>query len=212
MRPAASLAALAFACAAEPAAAQGGPIPVVVIVEPLRWEGTAIVYPPGRTLKIGVRTSIGHLRDVVSESWPLELGEAKGMRRMHLTDAGGTVERDGKSEPMPEAMWLEERDQFDIYRFLQLAAVRAPEIAKLEVNTFQVAGAPLTWFRIDRDGNIVGATNEVPANGETAYQQFRFDGFWKSSESVFPKHMEMLCDGQPYFTLDVTKFEAGGAH
>jgi len=52
----------------------------------------------------------------------------------------------------------------------------------------------------------------VPANGETAYQQFRFDGFWKSSESVFPKHMEMLRDGQPYFTLDVTRFEAGAAH
>jgi hypothetical protein len=127
---------------------------------------------------------------------------------MRLANGEGTTERDGKLEPMPEAMRIEEREQFDFYRYLQLASQRAPQMALLGVNTFQVPGAPRTWFRIDREGTITGAINEVSAAGGTAYQEFRFGGFWKLRESVFPKHMEMFRDGQRYFTLDVTRFNA----
>lgn len=209
MRLAAVAAALALAGAATPTMGQGGPLPITLITDRLSWEGTAEVYPPGRTLKIGVRTSIDPIGNVVSDSWPLEVGEAKGLRRMRIADGEGTIERAGKSEPMPEAMRFEEQAQFAFYRFLQLAAQRAPDRAALGVDTFQVAGAPLTWFKIDRNGRIVGAVNEVPANGATAYQQFRFDGFWQSRESIFPKHMEMRRDGRPFFTLDVASFHAG---
>jgi len=206
-RAAATAGALALACLPTPVVAQ--PLPVSLVTDRLSWEGTAEVYPPGRTLKIGVRTSIDPVGNVVSDSWPLEVGEARGLRRMRIADGEGTIERGGKSQPMPEAMRFEEQAQFAFYRFLQVAAQRAPDMAALGVNTFQVAGAPLTWFKIDRNGRIVGAVNEVPANGATAYQQFRFDGFWKSRESTFPKHMEMRRDGRPFFTLDVASFHAG---
>lgn len=193
-------AAIAFIGAAQSTAAPAlnMPLAVTVITGPLAWEGTAEVYPPGRVLKIGVRTSMDQFGNVVSESWPLELGEAKGLRRMRISRSeGGTIERGGKSEPMPEEIWREERDQFQIYKLLQFAAQRGPEMAALGVNTFQIGGGELTWFRIDRQGNVVGAINEVHASGGTAHQTFKFDGFWKGKESVFPKHMEMTRDGQP---------------
>jgi len=211
VRLAAALAAVAIAFVASPSAAraEGGPLPVTWATEPLAWEGLAEVYPPGRTLKIAVRSRIDQIGNVVSDSWPLEVGEAKGRRRMILKDGSGTMERDGKSEPMPESMVREEQQQFEFYRYLQFAANRGPEMAALGVNTFQIAGAPLTWFRIDRAGNIVSAVNDVQTAEGTAHQTFRFDGFLRSSESVFPKHMEMLRDGRPFFTLDVTKFNAG---
>ena len=178
-------------------------------VHSLRWEGTGEVYPPGRTIKLGIRTRIEGDR-VISESWPIEQGEAKGMHRMTLDSGGGTVEIGGKRDAMPESMWDEEHAQYGIYLQLQEAAERAPELARLGVNSLSVAGAVTTWFRIDGNGAIVGAINQVPAgeSGSRAYQTFRFDGFWHSNGFVFPRHMEMMREGKPYFTLDVTRFDA----
>lgn len=202
------LAAVGASIAAPAAAHAETLLPVTLAVSPLSWEGEATVYARGRELKIAVRTRIDHLGNVVSESWPVELGEAKGLRRMTLTAGSGTIERGGQKEAMPEEVYLEERQQFEIYRILQVADDRARELAPLGVNTFSEPFSPRTWFRIDRDGTIIGAINEVNAVGGTAYQEFRFEGFWKSGEATFPKHMEMLRDGRPFFTLDVTKFDA----
>ncbi len=85
----------------------------------------------------------------------------------------------------------------------QIAARRWQRSASIR---FRFRAASLTWFKIDRQGNVVGAINEVHAAGGTAYQTFKFDGFWKGEELVFPKHMEMIRDGQRFFTLDVSKF------
>jgi hypothetical protein len=205
-RLAATLAAICAGLAA-PAAAET-PLPITLITDPLAWEGEATVYLPDRELRIAVRTRIDPIGNVVSESWPLELGEAKGLRRMTLKDGTGTMERGGKKEPMPEDMYGEEVQQFEFYRHLQFAADEAPQMAALGVTTFQIGGAPLTWFRIDREGNLVGAVNEIHAAGGTAYQTFKFNGFLKSGEAIFPRHMEMTRDGKPYFALDVTRFDA----
>lgn len=198
-----------FAFAASMAsAAHAGPLPVTLVTEAISWEGEATVYPSGRELKIAVRTRIDPIGNVVSESWPVELGEAKGLRRMTLKDGSGTMERGGKTEPMPEAMYREEDQQFEIYRILQVAEERARELAPLGVTAFSEPFSPSTWFRIDREGTILGAINEVNAADGTAYQTFRFDGFLRSGGAIFPKHMEMIRDGKPYFTLDVTRFDA----
>jgi hypothetical protein len=183
-------------------AAAGSPIVA------LSWEGTAEVYPPGRTLKIAVRSSIDREGNVLSESWPIELGEAKGIRRMTLSASGGTMERAGVRQAMPPAIWSEERAQFGFYRQLQVAAAEVAQLAGKGVDTFSVEGEVKTWFRIGSSGELTGAINEVPTPGGTAWQQFRFDGFWRDDGAVFPKHMEMTRDGRPYFTLDVTRFDA----
>ena len=183
---------------------------LIAAAEPqaLSWEGTAEVYPPGRTLKIAVRTSIDRDGNVVSESWPVELGEAKGLRRMTITDAGGTMERGGEKQPMPPDIWAEERAQFGFYRQLQVAASEVPARMGQGVNTFSVDGEVKTWFRIDSEGELIGAINQVPTAEGSAWQEFRFDGLLYSNGAVFPKQMRMTRNGRPFFLLDATRFDA----
>jgi len=175
----------------------------------LSWEGTGTVYPPGEPLKIAVRTRIDTQGNVVSESWPVALGEEKGLRRMMLKADGGTVERGGKSEPMPKPMHGEEWAQFGFYQQLQAAVPRASEIARQRVNTFSVPGVVTTWFKVDPEGRVTEAVNIVPTGDGPAHQRFRFDGFLNDGGAVFPRHMEMYREGKPYFTLDVTRFHGG---
>jgi hypothetical protein len=176
--------------------------------QPLSWEGTAEVYPPGRVLKIAVRTRIDREGNVVSESWPIDVGEAKGLRRMTLTDAGGTMERGGEKQPMPADIWKEERTQFGFYRQLQAAASELPARIAQGVNAFSVDGEVKTWFRVGPDGDLIGAVNQVPTADGRAWQEFRFDGLLQSSGAVFPRQMRMTRNGQPYFLLNVTRFDA----
>ena len=175
----------------------------------MSWEGTAVVFPDSTQRRIVVRTTIDRNGDVVSDSWPIELGERKGLRRMTLTADGGTMERSGETMPMGIEMWGEERAQFGLYRQLQIAAAQAPGHAKLGVTSFSVPGDVATWFRIGPDGSLTEAVNVIQI-GKSApiYQQFRFDGFWQSNGAVFPRRMEIVRDGQRYFTLDVTRFDA----
>ena len=175
---------------------------------PLSWEGTAEVYPPGRVLKIAVRSRIDREGNVVSESWPAELGEAKGLRRMTITDTGGTMERGGEKQRMPADIWQEERAQFGFYRQLQFAASEAPARVARGANMFSVDGVVKTWFRIGPSGQLAGAVNQVPTSDGLAWQEFRFDGLLESNGAVFPRQLTMTRNGEPYFTLHVTSFDA----
>jgi hypothetical protein len=176
----------------------------------LSWAGTAEVYPPGKVIKIAVRTRIDAHGNVVSESWPVDVGEAKGMHRMTLDAGGGTTLVGGKTSPMPASMWAEERAQYAFYKQLQVASAKASNMARRGVRTFSVRDPVITQFRIDRTGTLLGATNSVPVgdHGSLTPQTFRFDGFWRSHGAVFPRHMEIFRTGRRYFTLDVTRFDA----
>jgi hypothetical protein len=178
--------------------------------QPLSWEGTAEVYPPGRVIKIAVRTRIDAHGDVIGESWPVDVGEAKGMHRMTLDRNGGIVDVGGKQGPMPASMWAEERAQYGFYRQLQIASAKAPTMARRGVKAFYVAGPVTTRFRVDRKGTLLDASNSVPVgeHGSLTPQAFRFSGFWRSHGAIFPRHMEIYRAGQRYFTLNVTRFDA----
>lgn len=178
-------------------------------VSTLGWTGAGEVYPPGTTLQIRVRTRMESDGTVVSESWPAELGEAKGLRRMTLRGDGGTIDRGGKSEPMPSAMYTEEQAQFGFYRQLQEAAAQAPAVAKAGANTLSIPGAVRTWFRIAQDGRLISAFNDLPGeDGKPVRQTFDFAGWWQDDGAIFPRRMVMKRSGQPYFTLNVESFDA----
>jgi len=175
----------------------------------LSWTGTGEVYPPGSTLQIQVRTRLESDGTVISESWPAALGEAKGLRRMTLRSDGGTIDRGGKSEPMPSAMYTEELAQFGFYRQLQEAAAQAPAAAKAGANTLSVGGAVRTWFRIADDGSLISAFNDLPGeDGKAIRQTFDFTGWWHDDGAIFPRRMVMKRSGEPYFTLNVESFDA----
>jgi hypothetical protein len=176
----------------------------------LSWEGTAEVYAPGKVIKIAVRTRIDAHGHVIGESWPVDVGEAKGMHRMTLNRIGGTIDVGGKRTAMPSSMWAEESAQYAFYRQIQVASAKASGLARRGVRAFDVPGLVTTRFRIDRRGSLLGASNSVRVgeHGSLTPQAFRFDGFWRSHGAIFPRHMEMVRDGQRYFTLNVTRFDA----
>jgi dienelactone hydrolase len=176
----------------------------------LEWRGTGEVYPPAGPLRIAVHTRIDAADNVVSESWPVTEGEAKGLRRMSLSNDGGAVQVGGKQEPMPASMWSEERAQFGFYRQLQAASAAAPAVAKAGANTFAVDGLVRTWFRVAPDGTISEAFNDLPVGENRAFvrQRFVFEGWWRDGAAVFPKHMLMTRNGRPYFSLNAEQFFA----
>jgi hypothetical protein len=185
---------------------------LVAAAEPqtMSWEGSGEVYPGGKPLAIAIRTRVQRNGEVLSESWPVAQGEEKGMRRLRLSPTGGSMEIGGKAQAAPPALAAEERKQFGFYWQLQEAARRAKEVARAGANTFSVEGPVRTWFRTAPDGTLLSAENVLPSEKPSTqtFQTFRFVGWWRDDGALFPKRMEMSRDGQPYFTLDVAKFDA----
>lgn len=102
----------------------------IAATQPLAWEGRAVVHDGSRKIVIGVRSRIEADR-IVSESWPMTEGEAKGLRRLIIPAMGeATLERSGKVTVMPAAFAVEERAQFAFYGQLQEAARRCAEQGK----------------------------------------------------------------------------------
>lgn len=176
----------------------------------LKWEGRAVVHDGARDIAIAVRSRMEEAR-IVSESWPVAEGEAKGLRRLTIPAPGeATLDRDGEVAPMPVAFATEERAQFAFYRQLQVAARRCaamPTSAAIS-EAFVVDGR--TSFRC-RGKEVRTAANWVAAEATPVRQEFRILGLWRSGEAVFPRRMEIKRDGQPFFDLVVTSFSAEGA-
>jgi hypothetical protein len=175
----------------------------------LQWEGRAVVHAGDRTIPIRVRTSIAADGTATSESWPEELGEAKGLRRMIIGPAGGELHRGGTVAPLPAAMVTEERAQFGIYRQVQEAAARVPALTAAGADTVSIPGHTTSWFTM-RSGSLRSAVNWLPLGegGRPVRQDFSFDGWWRSGGAIFPRHMILTRDGKPYFELWVERFEA----
>jgi hypothetical protein len=190
--------------------AQSGPMregSVAVQVRPLSWEGSAIVYAGGREINIRVRTRISRTGDVISESWLADQGE-NAVRRMIIDASGGWMERDGKREPMPEAMLRHERQQFGLYNQLQPAIVFARMIGSGETT---IGGDVSTSFRI-KEGVPIEARNQVSSpepGGKPIDQEILLSDYKTEDGFSWPRRIEIHHDGKPYFSLSIDKFEAG---
>jgi hypothetical protein len=179
-------------------------------VSTLKWEGRAVVHDGARDIAIAVRSRLEEAR-IVSESWPVADGEAKGLRRLTIPAAGdATLERGGKVTPMLAAFATEERAQFAFYRQLQVAARRCADMpaGAAMSEAFVVDGR--TSFRC-RGKEVRTAANWVAAEGTPVRQEFRIVGLWHSGDAVFPRRMEIKRDGQPFFDLVVTSFSSEAA-
>lgn len=170
----------------------------------LAWEGRAVVHDGARDIAIAVRSRMEADR-IVSESWPVGEGEAKGLRRLIMPAQGpATLERSGKVTDMPLAFAVEERAQFAFYRQLQEAARLCAEkpAGTAMSNAFVVH---FTSFRC-LGNEVRTAANWVAAEAPPVRQEFRIIGLWRSGKAVFPRRLEIRRDGRPFFDLQVTRF------
>jgi hypothetical protein len=184
-------------------------------IRPLSWTGAGKVYPPGRVLELGVATHVTPFVGARSDTWVIAQGPST-MRTMIIEPAGGWLIRDGKREPMPQAMLRQEREQFAIYGQMQMAMALAPAAIRRGVYQLTIpardANSVDTIFMFDSSGRLVEARNAVDDTdtpGKTMEQRFRFSGEIVSNGLRWPRHMEIFHGSEPYFTLDIASFTVG---
>jgi hypothetical protein len=175
------------------------------------WTGTARVHAPGKEIALRVSTRVTPFVRARSETWLLSEGPSS-RRTMIIGPEGGWMERDGKRQPMPEATLRHERQQYAIYGLLQIALQVGPRSRSDPSRTIIVKDAPETRFLFDAAGRPVRAYNKVadPEGGpELIPQEFRFSGVIEDDGVKWPRRIEILQRGRPYFTLELETFDAG---
>ena len=191
-------------------------VPLAIVPEySVAWTGTARLHAPDAEIRLGVSTQVTPFVRARSETWLLSEGPSS-RRTMIIRSGGGWTERGGKREPMPEAMLRHERQQYAIYGLLQAALHLGPrsrrDLSRTIVDTRW--GAPETRFLFDAAGRPVRAFNSVagPEGGPAKIsQEFRFSGVIEDDGVKWPRRIEILQRGRPYFTLELKTFDAGAA-
>jgi hypothetical protein len=186
-------------------------------VRVLRWQGDAAVHAGGRSVEIGVETTVVPLRWARSRSWLRSDGPAKS-RTMLITEEGGWIGRARSSEKMPAAFYAHERAQFAIYGLMLLAPLLQPGV-RLRSGEAQGGllplhaehpAAPPTLLLFEPDGRLAEAQNQVPdaEGGADISQRFIFSPETMPGPVRWPRRLTLLQRGQPYFELALTRFEA----
>jgi hypothetical protein len=177
---------------------------------PLAWEGRATVHDGNRTIAIIVQSRVERDGTVISESWPVAEGQAKGLRRMVLhPDGSGTLERGGTVQPLPADLAREEAAQFGFYQQYQVAAGQCaaqtqtgPGSNVIEVHS---PGPVPTAFRCEWN-RVTNAANWVAGSGRPVRQDFRTVGHWRDAGNSFPRRLLIKRDGRLFFDLRLTRF------
>lgn len=175
----------------------------------LSWTGTAHISAGGEEIDIGLRTTVDPPFAARSETWLLSKGAAS-TRSMVITPDGGWIEREGRRDPIPEAMLRHERQQFGIYTLMLMA----PSLASSARPTGRVfvgptGNAPRTELIFNSEGRLVEARNSVfdPEGGtEPVPQVFRFSGTLSDGGVDWPQRIDIEQKGKPYITIRLDSF------
>lgn len=174
-------------------------------VRAISWTGTAEVNLPERTLVLGVETRIEPFVRARSTSWIKAEGKATA-RALVIEPDAGYVLRDGKRQPLPEALLAHERQQYGLYGHLLLKGRLQASGADLLSTRDGFAPARL---RLSPDGRVVAAEMNVTAPddpGKTIREQVGLDSWGVTSGLAWPRRLAIRQDGRRYFTLVVDTF------
>lgn len=184
----------------------------------LRWKGSATVHGGERRIEITVETEVQPFERARSDSWPTAEGRA-GMRRLDIDADQGWMERNGARESMPVQMLRHERLQYAVYGLMRLVTLRDPGVrlavlpadhdGRRGLHVEHPKARPADLY-FDADGRLAYLKNAVPAaEGKGEHQQiFRFEGEIRSNGVRWPRQIHITQDGQPYFELALSDFDA----
>lgn len=184
----------------------------------LSWEGDAVVHSGGRDIALGMSTMVSPFSSARSTSWPAAAGRSAA-RTMIISETGGWIEREGRNEPLPPRQVVHERAQFAIYGLMLLAPLdhggallRVRRVPHKGIRILRVSHrrAPLTHFHIEDSGRLAEAYNHVPhpETGKPIRQRFIFSREEMPGPVRWPRRISIEQEGQPYFELDLKRFEA----
>ncbi len=185
---------------------------------PLRWTGTAVVATPRGELRLGVRTRIAPFVSARGESWLLS-DPRHEVRTLVILPGSGWMERGGTHLPLPDAVVAHERQQYALYGQMQQALRQSRDLARRGVRQVTIPppapGGVATSFGFDAAGVLTGGRNIVADPTEATRrisQVFRFSRARPVGGLLWPRRIEILQDGRPYFalTIDTIAVDAPG--
>ena len=180
----------------------------------LNWRGKATVHAGQRQIRLEGRWTVEPPDRATVATWEVEKGEAS-TRRMIIDGATGTMERDGKTTPMPPELLANERDQFYLYSVLKLTPLgdRTVTLAPLvdgDTRGLSVkrAGRPDVQIFFDATGRPVRLRTSVldPATKQPVAEELQFEGVIESGGVRWPRRIRILQSGTLFFDLEITEF------
>lgn len=140
---------------------------------------------------------------------------------MLIDGSVGTLILPDGTRPMPPAMLAHGRSQFGIYGLMRLVDLDggrmalAPAIGELSALRIDHLSAPPTTLLFEADGRLAGALNQVSDPEDQAKppidQVFTFEGEIVSNGVRWPRIISIIQNGEPYFDLTLSGFEARAA-
>lgn len=191
-------------------------------VKELYWTGTATVNAGGKTSKLDVMTVVRPEGQWARTSTWNSGAEAKTSRTLQV-ERGKAWDVNRQSwTPLPEAQATNENQQFGLYSFMLLntlkqSGAKAEEQAPAADGTRTIKATLATGqaadLMVDASGKLVGAKMNVrdPAGGADIAQTVKFSGEVESNGVKWPKRITIEQNGQPFYDLEIAKFEAAPA-
>ena len=180
----------------------------------LIWRGRATIHAGGRQIHIEGSWTVEPPDRASVTSWEVEKGQTSA-RRMMIDGAAGSMERGGKTLPMPPEMIANERDQFYLYSVLQLTTLLEPNVT-LTATTQDGAsgvrvvrpGRPEVTIFFDSNGRPSRLLTSVfdPATKQRVAEELQFEGVVSSEGVRWPRRIRILQAGKLFFDLEITEF------
>ena len=181
----------------------------------LEWRGKATVHVGARQIHLAGQWVIEPPDRATVATWEIEKGKSS-TRRLILNGNEGSMERDGKTAPMPPEMLANERDQFYLYAVVKILLLTDPAVRLSPVRIGgEVRGLSVT--QPDRNdvqiffnsaGRPTHLTTTVvdPATGKRMAEEMQFDGIIESAGVSWPRRILIKQAGALFFELEITEF------
>lgn len=180
----------------------------------LNWRGKATVHAGARQIRLEGRWTVEPPDRATVATWESEKG-VTSTRRLILNGSEGTMDRDGKSIPMPPDLLANERDQFYLYSVLKLAplmdaGVQLAPVVDGESRGLGVKrpGRPDVQIFFDKTGRPTHLRTSVldPATRRQVVEELQFEGVVESDGVRWPRRIRILQGGALFFELEITEF------
>jgi hypothetical protein len=191
-------------------------------VKELYWTGTATVNAGGKTSKLDVITVVRPEGQWARTSSWTSGAEAKTSRTLQVEKGKAWDVNRQSWNPLPEAQATNESQQYGLYSLMLLTPLKAsgakadeqPAAADgTRTIKAQLATGQAADLKVDASGKLVGAEMKVrdPAGGADIAQTVKFSGEVESNGVKWPKRITIEQNGQPFYDLEIAKFEAAPA-
>jgi hypothetical protein len=179
-------------------------------VRAIRWTGMAKVLAGGRTIDLGVETSVEPFVRAQSDSWPASQGRGE-MRSLRIEGGQGFKVIKGVQSALSQAATINERQQFGIYGYMLMVGARWETMPHGTLRGSR-PGFPPIDISFGEDSRILSADYAVSPPDDSAvrsvpiHEHFRFAGMVSDKGVRWPKRLSIAQDGEPFFTLSIDHF------